>query len=174
MKQESCRKLVILAAVTILLVGLANFVAVDAGQVAQAPISTTMTTITVNSTTTSTQYSLTTSTTLSTLTQGTQTAITYSTNTIQTTSTTTTLLTETPTPPTLTVTTTSTQSIQLLDNAFGELLVIACVAAAVMIAAPKLLMSMRRGIVCGKCGYQNPPFARSYCGNCGQALKGHN
>ena len=169
MKEESYRKLVILAAVTILLVGLANFVAVNAGQVAQAPISTTMTTITVNSTTTSTQYSLTTSTTLSTLTLGTQTTITSSTNTVQTTSTATTLFTETPTPPTLTITTTSTESI--LDNAFGELLVVASVVIVIIIVAPKLIMSMRRGIVCGKCGYQNPPFARSYCANCGQALK---
>jgi len=171
MKQESYRKLVMLTAVTILLACFASLATVGA-QVAQTLTSTTMATL--NVTTTSTQYSFTTSTTLSTLTYGTQTAITYSTNTIQTTSTTTTLLTETPTPPTLTVTTTSTQSIQLLDNAFGELLVIACVAAAVMIAAPKLPMSMRRGIVCGKCGYQNPPFARSYCTKCGQALKGHN
>ncbi len=45
MKQESYRELVILATVTILLAGLVSFVAVDAAQVAQAPISTTMTTI---------------------------------------------------------------------------------------------------------------------------------
>jgi hypothetical protein len=80
--------------------------------------------------------------------------------------------TQTPNPATLTFTTTSTQSTQLLGNMFGELLVLVVVGVVVIMSAPKLLVSMRRGIVCAKCGYQNPPFTRFYCANCGHALKG--
>ncbi len=166
-------------AILIILVALAGFIslaAVDAIQVDQTvtftDIITQPTTVTANVTTTSTQNSFTTTTTQSTLTLGTQTTTTSSTTTIQTTSTMTSVSTETPNPLTMTFTTTSTQSIQLLGNAFGELLVLAVVGVVVIMSAPKLLESMRRGVVCAKCGYQNPPFTRSYCANCGQALKG--
>jgi len=179
MIQRSLGKFVLLMVVVITLVGFLSLVAVGAVQVVQmtspsmlTTTTTSLSTTTATMTATSTQSSLTTNITSSTLIQGTQTATTSSTTTIQITDTTTTTFTETPIPPTLTINTTATQSIQLLGNALGELLVgLASIAAIAFVAAPRILGTLRRGVVCGECGYLNPLFARSFCTKCGKALR---
>ncbi len=180
MIQRSLGKFVLLMVVVITLVGFLSLVAVGAVQVVQmtSPSMLTTTTTSLSTTTTatmtatSTQSSLTTSITSSTLIQGTQTTTTSSTTTIQITDTTTTTFKETPIPPTLTINTTASQSIQLLGNALGELLVgLASVAAIAFVAAPRILGTLRRGVVCAECGYLNPLFARSFCTKCGKALR---
>ena len=167
--------IILFALVTVLVIGFIG-ITVGAVQVAQTATSTvtatTLTIITVTTTATSTQNSLTTSTTVSTLTQGAQTIVTSVANTSHTIISTTTAVTETPNPPTVTITTTSTQSTSFLGNPLGELLVvIAGLTAVAAVAAPRVLTRTNRGIVCEKCGYQNPPFARSHCTNCGQPLR---
>ena len=66
----------------------------------------------------------------------------------------------------------STQTTQLLGNIWGESLALALVVGALASFVVARLSTRRpRGIVCGKCGTRNPPFARAYCVKCGESLK---
>ena len=179
MNQRLLRELVVLTAIVLSLAGFRSLLAVGAVQVAQTdPTSVTITTTTTQSTTitatmttTSIQYSLTTNITTSTTTHGTQVTWTSSTTRIIITEMTTTSITNTPSPPTLTATTTSTQFTQVLGNALGELIVsLVSVTMIVIVAAPRLVRALRRDVICGECGYRNPPFVKSFCTKCGKAL----
>jgi hypothetical protein len=161
-------------------VAVINLMAVGAVQVSQitATITTSATstlpgTTTITTTIMSTQYSNATSITTSTSIQGTQITTVYSTTTAQINSATT-ISTGEPTITTSTLTQTST--VRLLSSMWGEWLVgLAGVAAIATILAsvvvPGILAGSKNGIICGECGYQNPPFVKSYCTECGKPLR---
>jgi ribosomal protein L40E len=66
----------------------------------------------------------------------------------------------------------STQTTQLLGTIWGESLTIILIVGAVMsFVVSKLRSRLPRGIICGKCGNRNPPFARAFCVKCGHTLK---
>ena len=120
-------------------------------------------------TTTSTQYSNITNIFRSTSTSGTQTATVYSTTTTTINSATTVYTGKT---TTSTMATTLIAPTQILGNQLGELLVgLAVVAAMASVLVPKMLAATKRDLVCKKCGYRNPPFVRSFCTGCGEALR---
>ena len=65
-----------------------------------------------------------------------------------------------------------TETTQLLGNTLGEALALVLFAAAVTsYVLPKLHSRPPKGVVCGKCGNRNPPFARAFCVKCGHSLK---
>jgi ribosomal protein L40E len=73
---------------------------------------------------------------------------------------------------TMTVTQISSQTMQLLGNVWGEALaLVAFVGAVVSYLIPKVSSRRAKGIICKKCGYLNPPFARAHCVKCGNPLK---
>jgi ribosomal protein L40E len=73
---------------------------------------------------------------------------------------------------TMTLTQISTQTMQILGNVWGEALaLVAFVGAVVSYLIPKVSSRRPKGIVCKKCGYLNPPFARAHCVKCGNPLK---
>jgi ribosomal protein L40E len=70
------------------------------------------------------------------------------------------------------ITQVSTETTQLLANIWGESLGFILLAAAVAsYVVPKLQTRPPRGVVCSRCGNQNPPFARAFCVKCGHSLK---
>lgn len=72
----------------------------------------------------------------------------------------------------ITMTTVSTQSTQMLGNIWGESLAFVLVVGAILsFIVPKVHSKPPKGIVCRKCGNLNPPFARTFCVKCGQSLK---
>jgi len=171
------RRPVLLAIFVLTSVAFLSLGAVSAVQVTQLTSTPTFTVSTTTSmwittpitvTTTSTQYSNITNISRSTSTEGTQTATVYSTTTTTINSGTTAYAGET---TTSIMTTTLVAPTQMLGNQLGELLVgLAGVAAIASILVPKILAATRRGLVCKKCGYRNPPFVRSFCTGCGEAL----
>jgi len=77
------------------------------------------------------------------------------------------------TPTTSTVVNTVTENATILANTWGEIFVAALVVvSAFSVALPRILAYIGRGRpwICGKCGFSNPPFARSFCIRCGSAL----
>lgn len=65
----------------------------------------------------------------------------------------------------------STQAIQLLGTVWGESLALVLFVGALMsFVVPRLHSRLPRGVVCGKCGNRNPPFARAFCVKCGHSL----
>lgn len=171
------RKPVLFAIFALTSVALLSLGAVSAVQVTQLTstptftFSTTtslLTTTPITVTTTSTQYSNVTNIFRSTSTEGTQTATVYSTTTTTINSGTTAYTEKT---TTSIMTTTLIAPTQILGNQLGEFLVgLVGVAAIASILVPKMLATTRRGLVCKKCGYRNPPFVRFFCTGCGAAL----
>ena len=172
------RKPVLLTIFALASVAFLSLVAVGAVQVAQITSTPTFTVSTTTSlqtttvmtvTTTSTQYTNITNIVRSTSTEGTQATTVYSTVTTTINSATTAYTGK----PTTSITTTALIAPrQVLGNALGELLVVSVgVAAIVIVVVPKILAAPRRGLVCGKCGHRNPPFVRSFCTGCGEALR---
>lgn len=163
----------------ILLFALAGFLSVGVGavQVAQIYASTSTTTATVTTTlpttaattmiATSTQYSLTTTIAPTTITEGTSTTTITTVITLQTITPTTFVSTASA----ITFTATSTGYLSVLANTVGELLVGLIALGAVATLAPHLIGSLRTGIICRECGYQNSPFAKTFCTRCGKPLK---
>jgi hypothetical protein len=172
------RKPVLLTIFALTSVALLSLVTVSAVQVTQITSTLTFTVSTTTSllsstamtvTTTSTQYANITNIFTSTSTEGTQTVTVYSTTPTTINSAITTYAEK---PTTSTITTTLIAPTQILGNALGELLVgLAGVAAIAILVVPKILAAPRRGMVCKKCGYRNPPFVRSFCIGCGEALR---
>jgi len=56
-----------------------------------------------------------------------------------------------------------------LEFLFGSILIISAVVIVICLVRRS---PTRKQIVCGKCGFKNPPTATSFCVNCGQSLKG--
>ncbi len=56
-----------------------------------------------------------------------------------------------------------------LEFLLGSILTVAIVVIAISLVRRS---PPRKQIVCGKCGFRNPPTATSFCVNCGQSLKG--
>jgi len=176
----SLRRPVLLTILALTSVAFLSLMAVSAVQVTQTTSTLTITTTTtlpgtatITATIASTQYSNATNITTSTSTQGTQITTVYSTTTTLLSSATTIY---TGTTTTSTTTTSRTAAIQIFANAWGELLVgsvgIAAIATAIAsVVVPKILAAPRRGVVCGECGYRNPPFVKSYCTECGKPLR---
>ena len=74
---------------------------------------------------------------------------------------------------TSTVVNTETENITILASAWGELFVAALVVlSAFSVVVPRILTYTTRGRswICGKCGFSNPAFARSFCIRCGSAF----
>jgi hypothetical protein len=162
-----------LASVVFLSLGVVS--AVQVTQITPTPTFTVSTTTSLlittpmTVTTTSTHYTNITNIFKSTSTEGTQTATVYFTTTTTINSATTAY---TGKPTTSIMTTTLIASTQILGNALGELLVgLVGFAAIIIILVPKILAVPRGGLVCKKCGYRNPPFVRSFCTGCGEALR---
>jgi hypothetical protein len=73
---------------------------------------------------------------------------------------------------TYTLTSVTAQTMQLLASTWGELLTLLLVVLAIAgLLASRLRGRRPRGVVCSKCGTQNPPFAEQYCVKCGNLLK---
>jgi hypothetical protein len=169
--------LTIIALTSVVFLGLMAVSAVQVSQVTSTlTISTTTTlpgTTTITATITSIQYSNATNFTTSTSTQGTQITTVYSTTTTMMSSATTIPTTIT---TTHTTTTSQTAAMEIFASAWGELLVglvgVAAIATAMAsVVVPKILAVPRRGMVCRGCGYQNPPFVKSHCTECGKPLR---
>ena len=167
--------LTILVLISVVSLGLGSASAIQVNQLTSTPTFTVSTTTSmlvttqITMTTTSTQYSNITNIFKSTSTEGTQTATVYSTTTTTISSATTAFAAQT---TVSTMTRTSIASLQILGNQLGELLVgLSVVAAIASILVPKILAATRSGLVCKKCGYRNPPFVRSFCTGCGEALR---
>ena len=116
-----------------------------------------------------TSTSITTSTTSRTLTQGTR--LTWTSITMTETSTQATMSSTTITQPLSTVTSTTTEPLLVLTSYLGLLLVGLVAAFAFGSVVYGRLQSLKRGVTCKDCGYQNPPFAGLYCTNCGKTLR---
>ena len=72
----------------------------------------------------------------------------------------------------ITLTTVSTQIIQILGNIWGESLAVVVFAGAIAsYLVPKAGSRRPKGVVCRNCGNVNPPFANAFCVKCGHSLK---
>jgi len=67
----------------------------------------------------------------------------------------------------------ATENVTVLANPGGIIFVAAlALVTTLSVAVPRILAYRDRGNVlkCGKCGFSNPPFVRSFCIRCGSAL----
>jgi len=72
----------------------------------------------------------------------------------------------------ITLTTVLTETTQILGSIWGESMVLVVLAGAIAsYLVPKAHSRRPRGIVCSNCGNLNPPFARTFCGKCGNSLR---
>jgi hypothetical protein len=68
---------------------------------------------------------------------------------------------------------TETENATILASTWGGIFVAAlALLSAFSIVVPRILTYLERGhsVRCEKCGFSNPPFARSFCIKCGSAL----
>jgi len=170
----SAAEIVLFATIAIASLALLSLTAADPVHVTQGASAVTTTTLPANSTITSTivstRYSTATNIINVTSIQGTKVTTVYSTFTIGSATTGYTAI-----PTASTTTTTQIAVIEIVGNAWGELLAETVGTAAILtvigLGFSKILAASRQGLVCGECGYRNPPFNKSYCSACGKALR---